>query len=191
MPDDHVSLPDEDAVVRAALRDIDDFAPLYERHAMAIYRYCFNQTRDADVANDLTAQVFVRAIERLHQYKPRSGATFRSWLFAIARNIVVDRWRRKRSTRPLDNVLRGVASDRPGPEEIAVHRSQMDMLVKALETLPDRYQDIIQLRLAGLTTSEIAMSLGMTESAVKSAQTRAYRRLRDILEPNEVKRNDR
>lgn len=185
MTNDRASLPDDDSAVRAALEQVDDFAPLYERHAMAIYRYCFNQIRDADVANDLTAQVFVRAIERLHQYQPRQGATFRSWLFTIARNIVVDQWRRKRPTRPLENVLRGVIADDPGPEEIAVHRSQMRILAAALETLPDHYQDIIQLRLAGLTTAEIAAALGMTEPATKSAQTRAYRRLREILEPME------
>lgn len=191
MPDDHASMQDDDEIVRSALERVDDFAPLYERHAMSIYRYCFNQTRDEDIANDLTAQIFIRAIERLHQYTPRRGATFRSWLFAIARNIVVDRWRRKRPTRSLDSILHGVASDQPGPEEIAVHRSQVSLLVKALESLPDRYQDIVQLRLAGLTTSEIATSLGMTESAVKSAQTRAYRRLREILEPDGGKRNAR
>lgn len=152
---------------------------------MAIYRYCFNQTRDADVANDLTAQVFIRAIERLHQYKPRRGATFRSWLFAIARNIVVDHWRRQRPTRTLDNALRGIVAHDPGPEEIATHRSQMESLARAVETLPTHYQDIIQLRLVGLTTSEIAAALGMTESSMKSTQTRAYRRLRNILEPVE------
>lgn len=185
MTNDRASLPDDDSAVRAALERVDDFAPLYERHAMAIYRYCFNQTRDADVANDLTAQIFIRAIERLHQYRPRQGATFRSWLFAIARNIVVDHWRRKRPTRPLENVLRRVVDSDPGPEEIALHRSQMQVLAAALETLPDHYQDIIQLRLAGLTTAEMAATLEMTEPAMKSAQTRAYRRLREMLEPTE------
>jgi len=178
-------MPDDDAVVRAALARVDDFAPLYERHAMSIYRYCFNQTRDEDAANDLTAQIFVRAIDRLHQYRPRPGATFRSWLFAIARNIVVDHWRRERRSQPLDGVLDDLEAREPGPEEIAVHRTQMDDLRAALARLPDRYRDIVHLRLAGLTTSEIADALGMTESATKSAQTRAYRQLREILEPPE------
>lgn len=188
MRTDQPSLPDEDAVVRAALERIDDFAPLYQRYAMGIYRYCFNQTRDGDIANDLTAQVFVRVIERLHQYKPRPGATFRSWLFAIARNILVDHWRSHRHSRPLDNMQREIAVDQPGPEEIAVHRSQVETLVRALDTLPANYRDIVQLRLADLTTAEIASTLRMTEPAVKSAQTRAYRRLRAILETPEGKK---
>lgn len=185
MTNDHGGAPDDDSVVRAALQRVDDFAPLYERHAMAIYRYCFNQTRDPDTANDLTAQVFVRAIERLHQYRPREGATFRSWLFTIARNLIVDQWRRRRRTRPWDHGLPEAESDGPGPEEIAIHRMQMEDLTRALDSLPDRYQDIVHLRLTGLTTAEIAATMGLTESATKSAQTRAYRALRNILEPQE------
>jgi len=188
LTDDRVSVPD-DVVVRAALERVDDFALLYERHAMSVYRYCFNQTRDEDVANDLTAQVFIRAIDRLHQYRPKPGATFRSWIFAIARNIVVDHWRRELRSQPLDRVMDGLATREPGPEEIAIHRTQMDDLTDALACLPGRYRDIVHLRLAGLTTNEIADSLGMTVSATKSAQTRAYRQLRDILEPPEVRRS--
>lgn len=184
-------MPDDDSVVRAALEHVDHFAPLYERHAMAIYKYCFNQTRNPDVANDLTAQVFLRALERLHQYRPRRGATFRSWLFAIARNIVIDQWRRSRPTRPYERESYDIVADEPGPEELATHRSEMERLATAVETLPERYQDIIQLRLVGLTTAEMASALGMTEPALKSAQTRAYRRLRELLESTEGRTHER
>lgn len=181
---DHPGTVGDDALVQAALERTDDFAPLYERHAMAIYRYCFNQTRNVDVANDLTAQVFIRAIERLHQYRPRPGATFRSWLFAIARNIVVDYWRRHRPTRPVESVISGLVAEDLGPEELAVHRAHMESVLHAIDNLPEHYQAIVHLRLAGLTTQEIASTLGITESAMKSAQTRAYRLLRSALEPS-------
>lgn len=173
----------DDEIVALARKRIADFAPLYERHAMAIYGYCFNQTRDSELANDLTAQVFTRAIERLHQYRPRAGATFRAWLFGIARNMVVDHWRRHRPTRPLERWLEAVVTGDPGPEEIALHRVQMDTLLDALDHLPERYRDIVELRLAGLTAPEIAHALGMSLSAMKSAQTRAYRQLRARLQP--------
>lgn len=173
----------DDVLVSRALVHTADFAPLYERYAMVIYGYCFNHTRDPEIANDLTAQVFIRAIERLHQYRSREGATFRSWLFAIARNIVIDQWRRRRPMRAIEGVMDILRADGPGPEEIAVHRAQMNAVLDALDHLPERYRDIVRLRWAGLTTAEISQTLGMSESAMKSAQTRAYRRLRDILEP--------
>jgi len=100
----------EEAWIAAARHDPRAFAPLYDRYATAIYRFCYRKVGDPDVANDLTAQVFVKAIERLDRYQPRAGATFRSWLFAIARNTITDRWRRHRPTHPLDPVAR---ADRP------------------------------------------------------------------------------
>lgn len=81
----------EERWIAAARLDPRAFAPLYNRYALAIYRFCYRKVGDVEVANDLTAQVFVKAIERLDRYAPKPGATFRSWLFAIARNTVTDR----------------------------------------------------------------------------------------------------
>src|SRR5699024_10012596 len=80
------------AWIAAARDDPRAFAPLYDRYAVPIYRFCFRKVGDPDVANDLTAQIFVRAIERIDRYQARPGATFRSWLFTIARNMITDRW---------------------------------------------------------------------------------------------------
>ncbi|MCC6705645.1 MAG: sigma-70 family RNA polymerase sigma factor [Thermomicrobiales bacterium] len=171
----------DDDVVRRALRNRADFAPLYERHAAAIYGYCYNHTRDPELANDLAAQIFLRAIERLGQYQPRAHASFRSWLFAIARNIVIDHWRRFRPTWPIEPWQIAAIADEPGPEEITLHRARMADLLDALDQLPERQRTIVEFRLAGMTTPEIASALGLTESAVKSAQTRAYRHLRELL----------
>ncbi|HWV24016.1 MAG TPA: sigma-70 family RNA polymerase sigma factor [Thermomicrobiales bacterium] len=167
----------------AACNNPRDFAPLYQRYATQIYRYCYRHVGNAEVANDLTAQIFVRAIERLHQFRPRPGATFRSWLFAIARNLVADSWRRSRPTRPIDDHESALSDPDPGPEEIAVHRAELDELLAILHELPERQQSIIQLRLAGLTTNEIADVLGVTQGAVKSAQTRAYATIRALMAP--------
>ncbi len=69
----------------------------------------------------------------------------------------------------------------PGPEEWAVHGDELARLIAVLEQLPHQHRQIIELRLAGLTSAEIASTLSLTRAAVKSAQTRAYARLRDLL----------
>jgi RNA polymerase sigma-70 factor (ECF subfamily) len=173
------------AWIAAARDDPRAFAPLYDRYAVPIYRFCYRKVGDPDLANDLTAQIFLRAIERLDRYTPRPGATFRSWLFAIARNTITDRWRRHRPTTPLDPDHHLPADDDPGPEARAVHGDEIDRLLAVLDRLPDSHRDIVELRLAGLTTNEVADALGLTQSAVKSAQSRAYKRLRDLLAPPE------
>ena len=172
---------DEPAWIEAAKRDPVAFAPIYERHATPVYRYCFRQTGDPDLANDLTAKIFVRAIEKLHQYRPQPGATFRSWLFTIARSIITDHWRRHRPLQLLDEREMALEDGDPGPEEVAVHRTEVEELRRVLDRLPDRQREIVELRLAGLTTAEIAAAMEMTVAGVKSAQTRAYSRIRELM----------
>jgi RNA polymerase sigma-70 factor (ECF subfamily) len=183
--DNQVSLSaepfDELACVNAARGDPAAFAPLYERYAVPVYRYCYRRTGDEELANDLTARIFVRAIEKLHQFRPMPGATFRSWLFTIARSILTDHWRRIRPVPLSDEGESWLQDSDPGPEEIAVHRSQMRELRRVLGELPDRQREVVELRLAGLTTTEIAAAMEMTVAGVKSAQTRAYSRIRELM----------
>ena len=185
MPDDQHDRDelrtDESAIIAAARRDPAAFAPLYEQHAPDIYRYCYVRLGLREAADDLTARVFVRAIERLHQYKPRQGASFRSWLFAIARNMLADDWRRRKDIRLLPDQVDLTRDDYPGPEAVAIHRSEMDRLRAALLNLPDRQREVIELRMVGFTTTEIASTLGVSLAAVKSAQARAYRTLKQQL----------
>ena len=172
---------DESAIIDAARRDPAAFAPLYEQHAPDIYRYCYVRLGLREAADDLTARVFIRAIERLHQYKPRTGATFRSWLFAIARNMLADDRRRRKDIRLLPDQVDLTRDTYPGPEALAIHRTEMDRLRAALEHLPDRQRETIELRMAGFSTTEIADTLGVSLAAVKSAQSRAYRTLKQRL----------
>ncbi|HYH11127.1 MAG TPA: sigma-70 family RNA polymerase sigma factor [Thermomicrobiales bacterium] len=175
----------ETAWIEAAKTDPRAFAPLYDRYATPIYRFCYRKVGDPDAANDLTAQVFTRAIERIDRYHARPGATFRSWLFAIARNTITDRWRRLRPTDTLDPARHTLTDHDPGPEERAVHGDELDRLLAVLADIPPNQRDIIELRLAGLTTAEVGEVLGMSRGAVKTAQSRAYKRLRDLLAPPE------
>lgn len=165
---------EDDAIVRAALTDIDAFKPLYEKYNVPIYRWMYRETRDADTAADFTAQTFVQAIQNLQQYKPERATSFRAWLFTIARNLLRDSWRRYRP----QGAMPELTDASPGPEEIAIHRSVLDELRLALQHLPDRQAEIIELRLAGLTIREIAEIQGTSEDATKAAQTRAFATLR-------------
>ncbi|MCO5217161.1 MAG: sigma-70 family RNA polymerase sigma factor [Thermomicrobiales bacterium] len=173
----------DDAIAIAARDDIDAFAPLYERYAGPIYRWMFRETGDVDAANDLTAQVFAQALQNLHRYQPRQSSSFRSWLFTIARNLLRDSWRRYRPTSlPLHLV-----DHRPGPEDLAIHRTEMDEIRAAFALLPERQREIVELRLSGLSIREIAEIQGTSESAVKMAQTRAFKTLRAHLNEGVVR----
>ncbi len=181
--------PDSDLVfVQRAQADARNFAPLYERYAPVVYHYCLRRLTDRELAADATSVVFVKAITALPGFRPdprREGSTFRSWLFAIAHNVIVDTHRRYRPHRSLDTDL-AMHGDRfvspvTGPEEHALNIEAARIVHHALGHLPERQRRVVELRLAGLSGAEIAAALGMTGSAVKSAQYRAYATLRTIL----------
>jgi len=186
--------PAEDAadgdlvLVRRAQADIEAFAPLYERYALVVYHYCLRRLTNPEAAADATSAVFVKAIAALPRFRPdprREGSTFRSWLFSIAHNVVVDTHRRHRPHRSLDSDIATngdrYVSPAKGPEDHAIGLDASRVVQDALNRLPERQRQVVELRLAGLSGAEIGSALGMTESAVKSAQYRAYGTLRTIL----------
>ncbi len=175
---------DEAAQITRAKRDPAAFAPLYERYVDAIYAYCRHRIDDPDLAADLTAQIFSRAIAAMPRYSD-SGGTFRSWLFSIAHNLLVDTYRSHRDIASLDlsGRIHLIEDAAPGPERIALQDDLRHAFRAALAELTDGQREVVELRLAGLTGPEIADVLGMKLAAVKSTQFRAYRRLRDFLAP--------
>lgn len=180
------------AIVRLAQVDPSAFAPLYEHYAPIIYHYCLRRLSHREVAADATAIVFTKAITALPRFRPdpkRKGSTFRSWLLTIAHNVVIDAHRRNRNHVSLEASSEALESSphlvEPGasPEALVIAADEACRVQVLLERLPDRQRAIVELRLAGLSGSEIAHSLGMSESAVKSAQFRAYQTLRTMIDP--------
>src|SRR5213592_4744988 len=87
---------EEDAAlaVRASQGDPAAFGQLYDRHVSAVYRYVYYRVRDDAEAEDLTSDVFMKALRAIPRYEPRQA--FLAWLYRIARNAVIDRARRTR-----------------------------------------------------------------------------------------------
>lgn len=170
---------DDETLVAEARTNPAAFADLYERYRPSIYGFAFRRLGDPHRAEDVTSQVFLRALRGLPAY--RSGS-FRGWLFQIARNTVVDSYRRDRPTTS-DDVLTDRADPQPGPLELTEIREAREQFHAILDQLSDNQRDIIRLRLRGLTGQEIADELGMGIAAVKSAQYRAFDRIRSLMKP--------
>lgn len=179
MTESNLRIVDDDLDVEHARTNPAEFSVLYQRYAAPIYRMCLRAIGDPDQADDLTATVFLRAFERLDKFQPQSGGSFRSWLFAIALNAVRDEWRKGNRITAISDDQPEIPDYSPGPEELAVHHITVAEVRSVLTSLSDRHRAIVELRLSGLTTKEIAATLGMTLPALKSAQTRAYVAIRD------------
>ncbi|HEV2528532.1 MAG TPA: sigma-70 family RNA polymerase sigma factor [Thermomicrobiales bacterium] len=170
---------DEELIVARARRDLREFGPLYDRYADAVFGFCLRRLLDREAAADATHQTFAQAMTRLDSFR---GQSFRAWLFAIARNVVIDTVRRRRPIDPFgdDTVAALVDPDRP-PDEQAIAAERQARLLAAFDDLTPDQRVVVELRLAGLTAPEIGQALGKTANAVQTLQFRAYRTLRRLL----------
>jgi RNA polymerase sigma-70 factor, ECF subfamily len=167
---------EERLLVEAAQKDPAKFGALYDIHFERIYAFAARRMRDRDKAEDLTSEVFHKALANLKSYT-WTGAPFAAWLFRIAANAVSDQL--KRSARQQVNV-----DDPPepsaGPEqEGAEARAQLFRLV---EKLPAEQRRVVFKRFVEQRSiREIAQQLGKSEGAVKQLQFRALEKLRSQM----------
>jgi RNA polymerase sigma-70 factor (ECF subfamily) len=171
---------DEHALVRAAQTDAQAFGALYDRYVQRVYRYCYYRTNHAPDAEDLTAQIFMAALEGLPRY--RQDGHFGGWLFSIARKKVADFHRRSPHRQvPLDEaVLPPIHTDLA----VDVEKSQRrERLLKQIQALAEDERALIHLRyVAELSFAEIARTLQKNEEAVKKSLYRLLARLKQQLE---------
>lgn len=156
----------------------DIFAELYEQHMPRVYRYVYYKVNNTQLAEDLTSTVFEKALTRFHSFRSEK-ASFITWLFAIARNTMIDHFRSKSSREnvPLEDVY--LSSDN-SPEDKAIEQDEARRLRACISTLPKREQEIISLKFgAGMTNRDISAMLGLSESNVGTIIFRTVRTLRD------------
>jgi RNA polymerase sigma-70 factor (ECF subfamily) len=176
---------DNPARVRAEPREDPgvEFARLYDREMPRVYRYLCYRVGSRVEAEDLTADVFQRALRQWPHMASQLESP-RAWLFTIASNRLTDYYRQGQS-RPATS-LDGrfdLASSQPDPETEAVRREEVSILLKNLGRLSDRDRSVLTLRFAGgLDHREIGRVLGISEGASAVALLRALRRLRELYE---------
>jgi RNA polymerase sigma-70 factor (ECF subfamily) len=177
--------PGDSELVLAAQHDRRAFAPLYKRHQDDLLRYCFYCLGDWDEAADATQQVFANALAKLPGFVDHGGGpqgTFKPWLFTIAHNEVCARQQRRNRRRegPLSEDDE-FEDPNPTPEDLAIATDDHQQLRALLAHLSPGRRRVCELRLADLTDREIAGVLGMTEGAVRTAQSRAVEQLRGLM----------
>ena len=174
------ALSDADAeLVAAALLDRAAFAPLYQQYVDPVFRYCLRRLGSRESAEDATSQVFTKVLAGLPGYRAERSS-FRSWLFAVSHNVLVDFERARRPQQDLD-MADLIADPDPGPEDAALSAESRREVQLLLASVPPDQRRVLELRLAGLTTAEIAQALGMTPNAVRVSQFRAMTRLRLVM----------
>ena len=177
-----------DALIRRAQAlDPGALAELYDRNFDGIYRYLYTRVRHQADAEDLTEQVFLKMVDSIHRYRPR-GVAFSSWLYRIAHNLLVDRYRR--AGREAVELSAQVADARPyaDPAALVQNSEERRQLLAAVHRLTPEQQQVITMRfIDNLDVDEIARLMRRRPGAIHSMQHRALASLyRFLLEPGQV-----
>ena len=158
-----------------------ELAALYESYYDRIARYAFVRLGNQADAEDLTSEVFLRALESLDSYRER-GVPMQAWLFRIAHNLIVDHFRKsaKQKTISIDTVSVKAETD---PEEQAIAGLEVARIIKALGRLTESQRKVIELRFFGeLTSEEAGHVLNKRAGAVRELQSAAIKALRNLLD---------
>jgi len=161
-----------------------DFAAVYESEIWSIYGFFAYRVRSVSTAEDLTQQTFERALRAWRRFDPERSPA-RTWLLAIARNLLIDHyradvWRRQQA---IEEVPEGELGSELAEPDLGIDPD----LAQALAKLVPRDREILALRFGGdLSGPEIAELTGLTVANIQQILSRSLRRLRDSLESSEL-----
>ncbi len=154
------------------------FGELYDIWADKVYRFIYLKLRQPAVAEDLTADVFLKAWQYLHQYRPRPELPFSAWLYTIARNTLIDYYRSQKHTEVSFEDIPEIA-DLEGSE--LYHET--GRLENLLAQLPADYQKVLQLRFVEqLSIAKVAQIMKKKEDNIRALSSRALKKLAEMAE---------
>lgn len=185
------NISDAELIKRAQTQQIDNtigteaVGELYNRYHESVFRYIWARVSDQQLTEDLTGDVFTRMVVNLSKYR-LTGAPFLAWLYSIARNLVIDHYRKAgtRNHLPLEQV-ENIIEDEQNLSQVVENQMFIEQVQRALKELNPTRQDVLILRfIMGLSLKEVASILRKTIGSIKVTQHRALNELRIVLESN-------
>ncbi len=178
-----VDATDSALLVRVADRDRVAFELLYKRYVRSVFGLALRRLRDRQRAEDAVQETFTAVWRSAGSYRPERGPAA-PWLYAIARNAIVDRMRARHEP-PAE--VPDLASAEPEPSERAESSFVSWRVHRALEELPDKEREVVELAYwSGLSQSEVAEFLHIPLGTVKTRTRSALSRLAAVLEGEEL-----
>jgi RNA polymerase sigma-70 factor (ECF subfamily) len=171
---------DAHLVASAKRGDAEAFALLYRRYLDRVYDFVAVRLEGVEAAQDATQTIFLRALSALHQC--RDEERFAGWLFAIARNVVIDTYRSPRQLLVDFEAIPDLEDRSESPEALVVRSEEIVALRDARDRcLSAVERELLDLRLQDLTSQEIAVAMKRNQTAIRNLQYRMIKKLRDCL----------
>lgn len=173
-------LTDDDLMRRVSAGDADAFTGLYERHKGRVFTYLLRLSVNRHVAEDLLQETWLRVYRARASYEPTGR--FQTWLFTIARRLLLDHVRRAPGVWASDIEVTEALRAPERAEHGAEAKDLLHRVDRALAALPPGQREVVLLaRFGGLTAEEVATATGSTPGAVRVALHRALQQLRTLI----------
>ncbi|WP_262415644.1 MULTISPECIES: RNA polymerase sigma factor [unclassified Pseudomonas] len=183
-PDSAAASSDETLLARYREGDGAAFEILYARHRQGLYRFLLGLSGKPELADEVFQDTWLSLIRSTSQ--PQGRATFRTWLFQIARNRLIDHWRKHGAHQPLhdsyDEQLHAIGDETNDPEQLLNLSRDSQRLESALQTLPADQREVFLLRAHG--DLDLAQIASLTETPLETVKSRlryAQHKLRRLL----------
>jgi len=159
----------------------DNFKNIYENYFTPIYRYIYFRVKNRDDAEDLTQTVFLKAYKSIPDLQKITDRPL-AYFFTIARNTVIDHWRKKKDILIEEDILDKIPTNNLNPQEMAEKTEIETMIRRAIKQLTDDQQEVIILKFINeLSNQEISKLLNKSEDAIRQLQCQALKALRQNL----------
>ncbi len=166
--------------------DVEAMSALVEKYRRPLFGFILNMTEGRGDADEVFQETWFRAIRKLDSYRQKN---FMGWLVRIARNLIIDRYRRRRPTVSLDESredaagpIHEVVDVAPGPLARAATGDDLDAVAQAIETLPAEQREVFVMRMqADMSFREIAVAQGVSINTALARMQYALSKLRPLL----------
>lgn len=178
---------EEQYIALARQGDREAFGQLYERHSVRVFRHAYFLTGDPNLAEDLTAQTFLKALEAIGRFEDR-GVPFVAWLLRITVNLAINHRKALKNGHHAQLPETLEDDDQFGsPEEAATAKSEGERVWRRVQDLPIEQRQVIVMRfMDDLPYSTVAQVLGKSVGAVRVIQFRALANLRNMMREEEL-----
>lgn len=163
------------AIQQCKQGDLNAFTDLYDQYVDPIYRFIFYKTHHRETTEDLTSQTFMKAMDKIGGFNP-DKASFKTWLYTIARNTVIDHYRTVKESSPIEDAWDiGVHPDMDAETDAIL---ELEKIKNAMQKLNPEQREVVMLRVwSDKSFREIAEITGKTEAACKMSFKRTVEKL--------------
>ncbi len=180
-------MEDKELVKRAQKGEKDAFGLLYQKYFQKVFRYCKFNTKNEELAKDICQESFVKAYKKIKDFKTDGLWSFQSFIFTIARNLIIDNSRRKKEA-TLEEIENLQSSENLYDQ---IERSEdVEKVRTVLSKLEDVEKQIVILRFfEDMSSQEVAKILGIKDGALRVRTFRVTQKMKEIFESLYGKRN--